>query len=157
MSPHADLIPRLEADTGDDRELADDVLMACGWRLNFSPHEIAEVRRDGWKTEGECGEAYVDTFASFMDHACWYAPGAKPFRDKWTHGHYRPNPLASLDAALALAEAKLSLSWVWQVRREGRSHANLWNDNLQVEYYAEAPTAPLAVLIALFRALEARG
>lgn len=98
----AGLIERLEMAKGPDRELADDVLLASGWRLNFNADEIEDVRKNGWKCEAENGEEYTDTFAEFMKFACWYPPGSKPFRDKWIHGHVRPDPISSLDAAMSL-------------------------------------------------------
>src|SRR5579859_699865 len=101
------LIERLLTLTEDQRTLADEVLFACGWQTNFDRERIEEVRANGWKCEGECGEEYIDTFEAFMDCACWYPPGNKPFKDAWVHGHTRPNPLASIEDAIALIPADL--------------------------------------------------
>jgi hypothetical protein len=96
------LAERVEAATWADRELADQVLLACGWRLNHAADEIAGWRVDPGVVEGEDGSDYPVTFADRMEWACWYKPGNRPFRDSWIDGHYRPNPLASLDAAMTL-------------------------------------------------------
>jgi hypothetical protein len=76
---------------------------------------------------------------------------------------------ASIDAALALVE-KLLPGWHWTVtsdKREGVAGAWIWLERRFPEdtaedipmlrnYEAEAPTAPLAILIALFTALQSK-
>jgi hypothetical protein len=101
------------------RDLADELLFTFGWQTNYSAETIAEVRADGWKCETEDGTKYTDTLESFMDCACWYPPGAKPFRDGWIHGHVRPNPLLSLDDA-----RKLIPSGLYWHAGEGKTRAD---------------------------------
>ena len=106
------LAGRCEAATGADRELADEVLLACGWRLNHDADDIAAWRVDPGTVEGEDGEDYPVTLEDRMRWACWYKPGNRPFRDAWIDGHYRPDPLTSLDAAVTLAPA----GFMWRLQ-----------------------------------------
>lgn len=68
----AKLLARLEDATGPDRELADDVLLACGWSFRIVHDTITGTER------------------------VWAKPGGT------TYGYSRPDPLASLDAAISL-------------------------------------------------------
>lgn len=140
-----------------DRVLADKVLLACGWQTNFSSAEMQCAFDDG---------------ANFMDEVCWYAPGNKPFSDKWVQGHYRPNPLASWDDAHALQLATLPewwLSHMGEVRTpvvcRGDMHAFMgaWSVNLQHVHggrltsgsaYSAAP-AMVAAILAVKDSIEA--
>lgn len=87
-SPHAELIARLEKCVEPDRELSDAVLFACGWRVNYSWDVLAQEQE-------EIGGYPED----LLDNACWYPPGVKL---DWIYGFKRPDPLASIDAALTL-------------------------------------------------------
>lgn len=97
-----ELAARVEAATGADRQLADEALLACGWQLNHDADDIAAWRIDPGTCEGEDGADHPVTLDDRMRWACWYPPGSRPFRDSWIDGHYRPNPLASVDAAMSL-------------------------------------------------------
>lgn len=150
------LIERLQKATGPDRDLADEVLFACGWRTNFDADEIAEVRANGWKCEAENGEEYLDTFEAFLNCACWYAPGDRPFHDKWIEGFYRPNPLASLDAA-----RKLVADFYW-VASEGKTRdaeplggAQVFRRDYLVKPLAEAEHERVEIALCI-AALKAR-
>ena len=82
---HADLIARLEALTGPDQEVADEVLLACGWSMI----EFGALDNPSYE---------------------WLAPD-----ESTTYvGGDHPNPLASLDAALTLRpddQWEWELSW----------------------------------------------
>lgn len=122
----ADLADRVEACTEPTRELADEVLLACGWRLNHDAADIAAWRIDAGVVEGEDGKDYPVTLEERMTWACWYKPGNRPFRDSWIDGPCRPNPLTSLDAAMTLVPkgwAVEGLSW-WPASPEGASNVS---------------------------------
>ena len=91
------LIERIVTPTESQRRLADEILFACGWQTNLDAETIA----NGLQCDSE-GQEYTGTFEALMDSACWYAPGAMLFRDKWSFGYAQPNPLASIDDAIAL-------------------------------------------------------
>lgn len=151
-----DLIERLEKAKGPDRDLADEILFACGWQINHDQERIAEVRANGWKCEAENGEEYIDTFEEFMNCACWYRPGAKPFRDSWMPGHVRPDPTASLNAARDLLDG-----FYW-VASEGRTRddeplggAQVFRRDYLVKPIAEAEHEKVEIAVCI-AALKAR-
>lgn len=70
-----------------------------------------------------------------------------------------PNYTASLSEALALAQRMLDGEWIDIGGIMGRPSRAQWECNIHTDYCevrALAPTAPLAVLLATFRALEAK-
>ena len=151
-----DLIAKLEAASEGSRELADEVLFACGWQTNFEPEEIDEVHRNGRQIEDEDGTSALLSFADFMNCACWYPPGEKPFSGKWIEGHYRPDPTSSLDAAVMLVPE--GIDWTARTRREHPYHgifpaeAVVW----QGRQSGFAMTPPLALCIAALKARSAQ-
>jgi hypothetical protein len=120
----AALIERLESATWQDRELADDVLLTCGWKVR--EHNF------GW------GEREV----------VWTKFGAV---EKYVDGE-QPNPLASIDAALTLVPD--GIRWVISnegyddgVWRQGLAGAYLYHPLLTPPRwvgYAAPPPLPFA-------------
>ena len=155
------LAARVEAAEGADRGLADRVLLAAGWKLNHDRETIEGWFVDPGTCEGEDGENYPVTLADRMAWACWYAPGDRPFRDKWIDGHYRPDPLASLDAALLLVPAGMGfhLDRYWMMGRDGPawlseiSSGGTPSDPRQVHGAIDAYSAATAVTAAALRAI----
>jgi len=87
MSDVSDLLERLEKATEGSRGLSDAVLFAAGWRINYGAEQL----------KGLSPEDLADAY----DGGCWYPPGEK---FNWIHGHLRPDPTRSLDAAMTLLE-----------------------------------------------------
>ena len=125
-----ELIARLEAAVGPDRELADAVLLACGWVKHKNPV---------W---------------NHLDRCDWLSP---PPRQRLWSSSRRPNPTASIDAALTLVPE----GFAWMVRGSGA-------DDIAHPFfvaYVTIPghdvasrvgaTAPLALCIAALKARAA--
>lgn len=98
----AELIAALENLETPTRELADQVLLACGWSTNYSAEEMAEAMRTGNFTYADYdNNEYQVPFTEAMGDCCWYPPGVKR-GGEWINGHLRPDPLSSIDSALTL-------------------------------------------------------
>ncbi len=123
----SDVIARLEAATGADRELEKLIALACGW----SAPDI----------DGVCGPNYDK-----RDAYKWRTPTGEAF------GWFPPAYTASLDAALALVGEKLPEWWPELILRQSDASAKVCAEGNRA-FYAKAPTPALAVLLALFRAL----
>lgn len=135
------LLAKLEAWTEEtrnfhgDRQLADEVLLACGWRVFPDPTFEGGVR---WE---------------FGTNPTWCASESS-----------RPHPINSVDAALgqipygwALALGD-KIQWVsegkWRILgAECRIVPNYYQET--AEHYAFAPARPVAICIAIVRALIA--
>lgn len=124
-----DLIERLEKATGSDREIGNEVLLACGWKLE------------------EDGEG--------PDRALfWVNPD--PNGEDYNDGD-QPNPTFSIDVALRLVpdhwrtdwagQVPMGTQWFWELTQmdANRSTERVW-----------APTAPLAICIAALKARALR-
>lgn len=121
MSDLSDIISRLEALTGPSRELGDEVLRAYGWTTPTG---------GGWPN---------DRF--------WSQPNGQ------TYGGVgeRPDPTASVDAALALLPDD---SWEWNLAwNSGFGFAEVGDPTLHME--GEHKTPAIALCIASLRAREA--
>ena len=89
-----------------------------------------------------------------IDGAIAMVLGLMPNGDRYT---------ASIDAAIALVERMLPLHSI-QIDHECRKRTSIYKDDgfamcskpSSWLSYADAPTAPLAILLALFRALDAQ-
>jgi hypothetical protein len=125
MSKHADIIKRLEAATGLDRDLDRDIgLLIGGWRLE----EYATPNPTMMLVVGE---------DVYPDHP----------------GSLYPSFTESIDAALGLVERMLP---GWGVKVDTCGQAVLYAGGKSDWYLADASSPPFAILIALFRALEAQ-
>ncbi len=137
MTTLPELIARLEAATGPDRELDGELALSAGWTFQ----KMARDRVAYWRRPGETE---------------YYMRGTLP---PYT---------ASLDSALALVEAKLP-GWWWEVSHgvlSASGHGPFWaslyfgNRGLWDEdgepTTIPGPTPPLALLLALCRALQAQ-
>jgi hypothetical protein len=153
MSTHADIIKRLEAATGPDRGL--DGIIA-----RDVEHWIPHFDLDG------------DDLLDWPDMGGhWHSPGdPSAFRCAIVDGALEPpHYTASIDAALALVERMLP-GWGWNiscpdkyynetnfyalvVSDEDNGAEEPWDIERDV-FEASGKTAPLAILLALFRALE---
>ena len=129
MSKHSDIIKRLEAATGPDDWLS---------------HLVA----------AETGIYPAESIKSINDEAkvIWFNLGMA--QDPC------PNYTASIDAALELVERLLPghEKRVGDDQENGRWWAaicaEIWDENFTEDIIGEALTGPLAILLALFRALE---
>lgn len=134
------LIARLEAAEVGSRELGHDVLLALGWH------------RD------RIGNFYGPIYQ-------WSSPDRSPHLIRGDEDTL-PNPVLSLDAALALAERVLGLD-LWKVRTLSQSDGGKWFASLVLGYPSgtwsrEARSAPvatpaLALCIAILRAKQGEG
>lgn len=128
------LIERLEKCTGPDRELADDVLLACGWtrRLVASSHPKASERYEPpyYKWASAAGQSWP-TIVS------------------------RPDPTASIDAALMLVPKTYNLSIGRTVH--GFASADIWDpENRATEQHGNSSgSIAIALCIAALRARAA--
>jgi hypothetical protein len=134
----SDIIARLEAATGADREI--DVLVwavAEGHKLEWQGSTLVAGEEGviGWKEPGiRCMNFYTNRRET--------GPGSIP---AYT---------ASLDAALALVGEKLPGCRVMVEQAfDGSGWAMVMPGELSTRHVTEAPTPALAVLLALFRAL----
>lgn len=122
-----DLLERVKAATGPDRELDAEIEVAARW-LEAARIGIKPEYRAPWRANraGMVGDGHIDYLA--------------------------PTFTASLDAALALVERVLPVCG-WAV---GKSPSGIgWARCIkpyQAEFYCEAPTSPLALLTALLTA-----
>jgi hypothetical protein len=127
-----DLIARLEKATGEDRELANDVLLACGWKTE--EYGAGPDRSVTWIDPNPNGEDYLDGD--------------------------QPDPTASLDAARTLILP--GFYWLVSEGRTRASEplggAQIFRPNYLVEPIAEAEheSAIIALCIAALRARDAQ-
>lgn len=123
-----DLIGRLRAAAGPDRELADDILLACGWLGQSQTSKISGILIPHWKD---------------------------PQGRDWPT-HLRPDPTASIDAALTL----LPEGWEWTVNGGPNTTPSAmlcrggdYHDDQEID--CEGKTAVIALCIAVLRARAA--
>lgn len=125
MTDYTSLIERLEKAEGPDRELGDDILLACGWHTTSVGYFHGPIIR-------------------------WCAPDGKSYDES-----DRPDPTASLDAAVGLVPEDLDLE-IKRARHRRDWYAALWQPSRIGQRAGDAPTAPLAILIAVMKTLKAR-
>ena len=131
MSDLTELLERVKAATGPDRELDGDV-----WLAVISGATRRNVMA-AWPDEDVIWE-YHDPERNTM------------FRDNMI-----PRLSASIDAAVAIVERKMP-GWVWQVRKSGYVELHHPTHHLKDEI-GTAKTPPLSILAALLSALIAQG
>lgn len=120
----ADLIERLEKATGPDRELANEVLLACCWKADeYGPGPGRYVI---WIDPDPNGEDYIDGD--------------------------QPDPTASLDAARTLILPEHSFGGLAQVSPHDWIMMIFSRSDSKARWEGEAPTAELAVCIAALKA-----
>lgn len=134
MTEHSELIARLEALTGPDREV--DALIKCAL---LAP-----------------AEAYVEQ-SRFNGEWCVYhgVYGGSPRLFQWPRGFENirlASLTASIDAAVALCE-RLLPGWNWVV---GKKHGSVWNNGLCISKRAGHAIPAIALLIATLKALDAK-
>lgn len=127
------LIARLEAAEVGSRELGHDVLMALGWHRE------------------QIGNFYGPLYQ-------WSSPDFSPHLISGDEDKL-PNPVLSLDAALALAERVLEGWPCWGVATDipGRIGAVLAKSNRDEGVTGYASTPALALVIAILRAKQGEG
>lgn len=132
MSKYSDIIVRLEAATGPDRELDIEIAWVSGWDAKGS---VGQRWRDGYKIQKETGHVVIAANNFGM-----------------------PLFTASIDATLELVERML-LGWRHAHEKRTNGTCLAWVDIADDEpcIPSVADTVPLAILHALFRALEAQG
>lgn len=141
------LLSRLEAATGPDREIDARFAVSCG--AVIMRHDAAAGFAFFHADEEFPRAAFLSNCTQGEDEA-YRSLGQCLSVERYT---------ASIDAALALAERMLP-GWMWYVGSVGE------NDMPQAtvtepaedcrDFVGHAPTAPVAILIALLRALSAR-
>lgn len=139
MTTYTDIRARLEAATGPDRELNEEIAFAIRWR----------------PTSGLPATSFAEHEAKHGYETAWTAHA--PFRLSWPI----PDYTASIDAAIALVEEKLP-GWSWRLMNvshgtpTGMPKCSLKHpisSGRDVPGFARTPA--LAILTALFAALEA--
>lgn len=120
------VLARMERSTGADRELDRDILLAT-----IHERRLLRTADDG-------------------HNGFWFAPDGDNIGDE------TPRLTASIDAADALRRRVLPESWRKSAARRGNacSWCEIGADDCVG--FSDAPTEPLAILIALFRAIVAR-
>jgi hypothetical protein len=151
----SDLIERVEAATGPDRELDYRLAYFLGWR--FSGFEWAKQSRDqDWLSD--------DEFATLDEMAGgWKRPDQKEWPYPGTNTNEVPLWTASLDAAIGLVERVLP-GWAWDVEGGGlRNHAHLLEppktpkEAWQGQTGQFGATPAIALMLALLHALTEEG
>ena len=146
---HTELIQRLEQASGPDRELGDAVLLACGWTRS---------QRSKWNSARQKvgdGTLARDWF--------WVSPSGYEIE-----GHRRPDPTASLDAALTLVPEGAYGVCIDQYIVSTKPHPLKWrvwmkhyetlagdDDVTEIHtHYGTAPNPALALTIASLKARD---
>lgn len=152
MSNLTELLDRLKAATGPDRELGHDILMAAGW---IAPPIYHEHRKAGghYPEDWEGDDEYVK-FDAINSEGFWKSPDGPKFSAREL-----PDITASVDDALALAEQMLP--GVWYVMAKGRMSSEeplygcelLFSHDTQIAI-AEGATQPLSILAAALNAAQ---
>lgn len=117
-----ELAGRCEKATGPDREIANDVLFACGW------------------TSHEFGEGDNRT-------TIWTAPRGEEFTDG-----DQPDPTGSIDAAMTLVPEAHAASVEWSPRFPGYAWLYPPDNKDDVSFEGNAATPALALCAAALRA-----
>ena len=165
MSKYTDIIARLEKAEGPDRVLGEDVLLACGWRKVPTGYFYGQMHwwappppNDGRGFDADNFRqhnplASLDAAIGLVERQiategrkliCFFCAGGQltPFNaDKHSPDYH---PLAKIDNSV-------TVGWMAHVAfycADGGTSGP--------ESYSHGRTAPIAILIALFRALEAQ-
>lgn len=108
----------------------DQIMFLLGWKGNFTLEE------------------YLDYDEEIRNGACWYDPEARPYRDKWIDGHYRPSFLTDLEEAMQTIDWAFP-SWTIRFRRVGGKYRGILGERAQ-PFESRPMESPAAALMAAF-------